>query len=610
MPSQLPEMTPAGVAASNNSSDFKAWSFLKSERYSDLEWREKFYLCTQHDHKLHDFNGNLITNGTRNGQLLVSKSAIYVPISMRRPSSPYRLAKVITNRFTSMLFGHQRWPSIIVHGDEDTQSFCEALIEATGLPAKMIQARNIGGSVGTVGLSWVFRNGHPIVNVHNGKYLAVNEWEDRDRLIPSEVTEIFQYPKSEWDAEKKKVVKQLYWYRRDWTKDEDIGYLPVKVVQNVEPEWEKDEATSAPHGDGVCHFVWIQNIPTVEEDGLHDYDGLEDNFDALDLLQSILTRGMTLNMDPTLVLKMDADMVKRMGVSKGSDNALAVGKDGDASYLELGGQSVTAGISLFETLRKSVLEVAECVITDPDEAAGGQQSAASIAKVYEPMLAKCDVLREQYSLAIKHLLFQMLLSARKHLTEKNPVVTADGTDEVVDHSGDVQTTIAYLVLPPVITVEDDVDEETGQPTGEQTITMDDQKPGEGGTIALEWGAYFAPSPTDQNQLVTALNMASGGKPVMSQQTASEIFSQSFGRNPADEWKRLTSDKQNDAAARMAQMQAGADMAAAGQVGGPDGMPPGSTPKKPNPFAAPKPSPFGKPGGGKPKPKFGGPKPKF
>lgn len=589
-------MPPAAEDA--KTAQINARTILGSERFQDLTYRERFYLCSQHDHKLYDFNGRLIQSGTKTAMLSSEAAPWYVPLTQRRPSSPYRLAKVIVNRFTSLLFGSQRWPSIRVEGDEDTQDFCEALIESTGLAAKMIQARNIGGSVGTVGLSWCFRNGKPIVNVHNGKYLVVSEWEDRDRLIPAVVSEVFQYPKTEWDGEKRKYVKNLYWYRRDWTKEEDIGFYPIKVVPGEEPEWQRDEDQSGKHGDGFCHFVWVQNIPTEEEDGLNDYDGLYDNFDAIDMLLSVLTRGMTLNLDPTLVLKVDPDIIKRVGVKKGSDNALVIGTDGNANYLELGGQSVEAGIKLFNLKRKTCLEVAECVLTDPDEIAAGQTSAAAIAKIYEPMTARCDVLREQYGIALKRLLFQMTTSAIIHLDETVDVVTSDGSDEVIDAEGEVKTAVQYIDLPLKVTSEDEVDD-MGQPTGQTTLTMEPRTPGQGGHVNLQWGPYFQPSPEDQNSLITALNMAVGGKAIMSQKTASELIAASFGRNPAEEYRRLSGDKQADTAANAAAMAQsmgpdGAD-AAGGKVGGDGDLPPGAAPKpKANPFAG------GAPPGGPPK----------
>jgi hypothetical protein len=142
------------------------------------------------------------------------------------------------------------------------------------------------------------------------------------------------------------------------------------------------------------------------------------------------------------------------------------------------------------------------------------------------------------------------------------------------------TAVPVLNLPPKVTVTDEVDDE-GTPTGEKTIDMQPRVPGEGGHVNLEWGPYFQPSPADQNQLITALNMATGGKAILAQQTANEILAASFGRNPAEEWKRLTGDRQAEAAQNAAQMAAGGAFGGdpGGKVDGENDLPPGASPSK-------------------------------
>jgi hypothetical protein len=571
---------------------FSARTILASQRFLDLNAREQFYLCTQHNHKMFDFDGRMISGSRSSVMMESAPNSVYVPLRQRRPSSPYRLGKVIVNRFTSMLFGSQRWPAIRVEGDADTQDFCEALIEASALPAKMIEARNVGGSVGTVGISWIFRNGKPIVSVHNGKYLHVSEWEDRERFITSAVSEVYQYPKTEWSAEKKAYVKNLYWYRRDWTKTADTGYQPCLVVPGQDPEWVKDDNTTSEHNDGFCHFVWIQNLPTDEEDGMPDYDGLYDTFDSLDLLLSVAVKGTVLNLDPTLVLKVDPEIIAAVQrIKKGSDHSLMVGKDGGASYLELTGSGLTAALPLFKLLRQCCLEVAECVITDPDEVAAGQTSAVSIQKIFEPMIAKCDIIREQYGSALKRLLQQMVLSAKMHLDEKGPVQTDDGEAITDEKTGEAIKTVPYLDLPLKVIMTPITDDATGQPNGETDIELVERKPGKGGTVILAWGPYFAPTPQDQSALITALNMATAGVAIMSKQTASELLCTAFDRDPAHEWKRINDDKKAVDSDNANKMAAGGMFGGdpGGKVGHEDALPPGAKPKAP-PFGAPKPPP--------------------
>ncbi len=393
----------------NSGGQFSGMVHVSSERYADMDRRQSYFECTQHDYKRYDFDGRLRRPGPPTSQPLLTPEVAswYVPLAARRPSSPYRLARVIVEAFTTLIFGDGRWPSILVPGDDDMRAFCEALVKATQLPLKMVHARNLGGSMGSVGLSWCFKQGLPRVDVHNAKNIAIVEWADRDALKPGYVVEAYAYPREEWDPAKRRVVKQLMWWRRDWTPDADLVYKEVPYEHGKEPQWEVDEAASVEHGDGVPHFVWVQNLPSDDIDGVPDYDGLYESFDVIDILLSTIARGAILNLDPTMVLKMDPDVVSRFGIKKGSDNALKVGTDGDAHYMELNGAGIEAGIKLFEAKRRSALEVAQCVIPDPNELAASGMSSVAMKVVYAPMLQKGGQLRDTYGPAVCELLEQM-----------------------------------------------------------------------------------------------------------------------------------------------------------------------------------------------------------
>lgn len=521
-------------------SSFRGRSILGSQRYFELDWKGSFYECGQHDKKMFDFDGRVIPAGgvvAMAAQPLISKevAAWYVPLKARRPSSPYRLAKVIVSAFTNMVFGEDRFPQVRVDGDADSQDYLQAIVKVTSLPVRMIRARNLGGGTGTVGLSWCFVNGRPRVQVHNAKYLYVHSWEDRESLIPRHVTEVYQYPKDEWDPERKRYARRLYWHRRDWTRSNDILFKPVLVEPGRDPaeKWEPDLDRSVVHGDGLTHFVWVQNLPSDDIDGLPDYEGLFESFDAIDLLLSVITRGATLNLDPTLVVKTDLAMANTFGLRKGSDNALVVDAQtgGDASYLELAGTSIEAGVKLFEAKRRAILEVAQCVIPDPDEVAAGGTSSVAQKVAYAPMLGKCDVLREQYGTAIQRLLEAMLAVAMSYEKNKRTVV-------VYDEEGKPSEEEVKLDLPARVEKTPILDEETGAPTGEHDVELKERVPGEGGDIDLEWGSYFMPTPADQQGIVTTLSTAVGGAAFMSPQTASELAMTAFGRDPGEEWTRL------------------------------------------------------------------------
>jgi hypothetical protein len=597
-PSEVGSLLPGSALGTSMfaPTQFRGTNVLTCPRFQELDRRQAYYDCTQHDEKKYDFDGRQMTlkgpGAMATIPLLNSQVAPFmVPLAARRPSAPMRLGRVIVNAFTNMVFGTQRFPNVKVEGDADTQDFADQLKRSTALPIKMIRARNIGGSVGTVGLSWCYdRLGRPRVETHNGKYLYVHEWDDREELIPAWVTEVYLYSRDEWDGTKRKFVRNWYWYRRDWNEDEDILFQEVLYKAGQEPAWTPDAANSVTHGDGFCHLTWIQNLPNEEIDGLPDYDTLYEKFDRLDILLSVVTKGAILNLDPTLILKMDREIAIAMGVVKGSDNSMSVGPDGDAEYLELSGTSLEAGIKLMNEMRRWALETAQCIVPDPSDIAAQGVSAVALKAIFAPMLGKCETYREQYGSGMKRMLEQMIEVARLKVGTSVTVYNKDDAGNIVPEERTL-----VVNLPPKVVRKPKLDDQ-GAPAfddagkAQESVEMVARAPGEGGELDLAWPQYFPPTPDDQTKTVTALSTASGGKPIISQQTAVEQVASVYGVEPTEEWARVQKMGAADDDKAAAQAKAfGADGdAAGGKVGEEGGLPPGA----------------------KPKPSFGGSKPPF
>jgi hypothetical protein len=521
-------------------------SFLKSDRWQDMNRRRQFFDCSQHAHKTWNFDGTKYRKFVSQQPLLTQEVApFYVPLSDRRPSSPVRLGKAIVDAFTSMVFGEERWPGMLCQGDSDTQDFATALAKAGDFRTKMVELRNFGGASGAAGMSWCFKDGKPRVEVHDARDLYVHEWRDRGECIPASVSEVYLYPVDEFDPEKAKVVRNTYWYRHDWTADREIAYQPTKWRGDQEPVFVVDQEASVEHGFGEAPFLWVKNTPGTLPDGLPDYHEQYDSLDELDIISSVMGRGTILNLDPTLVLNVDPLLVQRAGVRKGSDNSLIVGKDGDAKYLELAGTSSEAGIKVFGTKRRNILEACQCVIPDPDVVAAAGTSSVAIKAIYQPMLGRSSVLRELYGKPLKRMVEQMLAVAREKMAETVQVqVPDDLQDERGSGSGTTQEATQFIDLPPKI-VEKPGEDDEGNPTPEVQQTEEDLKPGEGESIELGWGEWFPLTPQDRNQAVQALQLAAGGNAVMSQQSAVEEAAVIFGRNPNEEWSRLQTAQKAD-----------------------------------------------------------------
>lgn len=544
--------------------EFSAHSIFTSVRFRMLDRRGAYYACTQHDHRAHDFDGRPMQQGDPmlgSPNLASQPSDVYVPLRERRPSAPYRLPRVITDSFTNLVFGYQRWPTIRSPGDPETERFSRALADAQHLRTLMIRARTIGGSTGTSCLSWRFWRGKPRTQVHNPKYVYVHSWLDRETCEPEHVSEIYKYVRDEWNAESRRFEPVWYWFRRDWTPDADVAFKEIRIETDVEPKWQVNDEETYKHDDGYPHFVWIQNLPSErpeEIDGLPDYEGLYEVFDSIDVLNSVLVRGTILNLDPTLVLKVDPDLVARTGVQKGSENALSVGPNGDAHFMELQGTSVQAGTSLFGKLRETALEVAQCVVPDPNQVGASGTSSVALKVVYAPMLGKADILREQYENGLARLLGQQVRSARR-------LRIGEVIDDV-DQDGAPVRRVAVLALPPVIEERDVTDPATGEPTGEKVREEVELRPGPTENFAFDWGDYFLPTASDQQQTATTLATLATSK-LLSQESGADLAARALRIDPRADWDRIKSEKDAQASTQATMFS---DPGV--PVDGPDGLP--------------------------------------
>lgn len=516
--------------------DWDAAAFLDSQRVKQLQYNRSFFACVQHDAKPWDYNGAASGTGPswmRAGMQSAMAPTMFIPHALRRPSAPIRLLRTVVKRYTAMLFGKHRWPNFKVPGDSQSTDFVNALVKAEKLHAVMSRARNIGGSTGTVGLSWRFFEGKPRVLAHNPCFLDVHAWADREACIPSHVTQCYPIVRQEYDPKTKKTGLIPYWFRRDWTEHADVVFYPVRAdAKGV--FWQVNEEESVEHGDGFCHFVWIQNAPPDDDDsidGMPDYHGVDESSLTLDVLNSVNVTGTLKNLDPTLVLKVEQKRIN--SVRKGSDNALLVGESGGASYLELPGQAATAGATLVASQRKFILETCECVIPDPDELTAAGMSSVAIQELYSPMTSQTDVLRVSYGTGIERLIEQQVASYRRTVDTRDPE-TGEKADLVeVGEDGEEIQIEHVLDLPPKVVEEEGED-------GTRSISLEPVSlgPSERVDVELEWPPYFEQSANEVQAEAGAMVAANGGKPVMSQQTAVERFARAIGIDPVEEWRRV------------------------------------------------------------------------
>jgi hypothetical protein len=551
-----------GLSPEHLSGAYDANEIHFGERARELDYRSGFYFAKLHDWKPFDMNGVPISGGQprafpgSQGFMAAAGEPRFVPISQRRPNAPYRLPRTIVKAFTGMLFGLNRWPQIR-SDDPDTQAFCEAVVKAADVRNRFQRGRNLGGAAGVCGFSWHFREGRPVVRVHHGRYVQALEWSDPDELEPAHVTELYISTAVRVTDEGRPERYQV-WVRRDWTEVADVVFKPQEVTGQNPGEWVVDEDRSYAHGDGFCHFVWATNFPNDEDpsavDGQPDYAELYEQMDTLDGTNSILVRGVTKNLDPTLVIKRESPE-QVQAVRKGSENAIVTDLQGDAKYLTLESGVVDVGERLVELQRRQVLEVAQCIVADPDKVAAAGTSSLTMKLVYAPMISATDLLRESYGKALVRLLEQILRSARRLLAQGGKqedgghAEDAAGNDQTFDQQDlppeeQEPEVVEYYVDLPKRTVTEEVLGPDGLPTGETRSNQVDQSPGNG-KVELEWGEYFPPTSDDKQKTLVTYSTASGAKPVISQRTAVEATAALMNKDATEEWQRVTDEAKRE-----------------------------------------------------------------
>lgn len=587
--------------------EYGAHAMMSSARRAELEYRASFYKCTSHDHKTHDINGLPCASGRHSmTQPLLSQNAAtpsyFIPMNNRRPNNPYRIGRKMVGAFTGMLFSHGRWPQMRSK-DPETQFWAEAVVKASNLQQAFIRARNTGGSCGVVGISWGWVDGRPRVKLHEGKHIECLRWCEEDDRDPEHVTELYKIQKTRRNPRTQKLESVDFWHRRDWTLDADIVFHDIEVTED-EPDWESaiDKERTFVHGHGRIHFEWICNMPDDDlesNDGQPDYPEVYEQMNTLDLTNSVVVMGNARNLDPTLVLGVEPELLNSGVVRKGSDNALAVGQGGTADYLTLAKEAVDAGMTLVDKSADQILKTCDCVLTDPDKLAASGMSSVALKIIYAPMIAKCDVQRAQYGRAIERIVDGLTDFARLHLPDPNvpnQKVTVPEYDVEMDDEGNpveqydedgnpiepepIEQPVEFFFNLPARQEVRPTTNLDGTP-GEDVVVDVPVQPG-AGELSLEWGEYFKPTADDIQKSTQSLATAAGGKPIVSQKTAVELTANLFNRDPSQEWKDV---QQETEGARQHELAAANGMFPGGGVSMPSLENPGSQPP-PEPEASP------------------------
>jgi len=473
-----------------------------------------------------------------------------MPIKFRRPSAPYPLVRVIVDRFTGLLFSEKRHPTLKVESDPDTEAYLGALVDSGRLWALMLLARQYGGAMGSACVGFQFVEGRIVIEVHDPRWVQPT-FADRMTHKLKSIEKRYMYPVEQRDAAGV-WREEAYWYRRIIDEEKDVLFNPVPVGDGDEPDWAAVGSTVVEHGLGFCPVVWAQNLPVQDDvDGDPDCHGVYEMIAAIDALIAQANKGIVANCDPTLSLITDAEM---SDVKKGSDNAIKLPTGSSSSYIEISGSGPKAALDLAGQLRGFTLESAQCVLERPDMS---RSTATEIERAFSSMLAKADVLREQYGQKLVLVLAEMMLAAVQKLKETKTTDPLTG-----------ETVRAGVILPKRKVI----DPETGE------TSYVEPKLGKGGSVSIQWPHYFEPLLSDV-ELATRAAIAARTGGVLDLDHAVQFVAEYYDVEDVQALiARLKSEAQGQQQAMM--QQAMGMLGGEGVPGGPEQYPEEQYPEEP------------------------------
>ena len=524
-----------------------------STRFRVLDRLDAFARCAEYDHQTTDWNG-------RQADALetISPSAVLpygytqpalgdTSIRERRPTAPARLVPTIIGRFSDLLFSENKIPWLSVEGDEDADDFVRAVFDTFGFWVKFYEARGYGGAMGSSLLMTSLQNGRFKLRPFSPKVVQDIVWEDRDQLIPAGVLIQYETIKSYevLDERSRRPTGEIrevpFCYRRIIDEERDIVFKEKEMGDDGKPpqEMEIDQRASVMHGLGRFPGCWVQNLPRSDViDGEPDAEGIFQMVDSADRLNSQANFALMANMDPTLILSRDPKMRKMGGggsIKKGSRDAIDVGLQGSANYLEFGAAAIGAARELAKDFRQQALDKSACILPGQEEQAAAQ-SAKAIEYRFAPMLSKAGRLRTQWGAAVKTIAEIVLELSRKWGKPESYAVNARPT---------------FALPHRVIEMDADPDNPDVEPIRTERI----RHPGKGGTVVLEWGDYFAPTPADTQQEVTTLVAAKEGG-LIDQETAIKRAAPHFGVRDTRTLYRKVQEEAAEKDRKQADMMAG------------------------------------------------------
>lgn len=569
----------------------RVFRIQETARAQTLRWKSSFCDGRQHDHKDTSWTGKSRQPGmTWLRERLVPlgyQATSEVPYEDRRPSTPIPMARQVTARFTDMLMGDRRKPTIHVPGDVKTEAFLAAVFRKSDAWDTLASVRDGCGACGSSAMVPALDDGRPTTRRLRAEDLWVAEWAQTDRWVPKLVFWQRLVEDTIADAATGKLLAKRMWRTKAWDEIYEYTYEDVPEEFGQAPkEFDLKANTEIPlkgmveHGAGRCPVVWVQNTRDTESpEGEPDNEGVYELADTIDKLASMLARGAIANIDPTLHIADDERHARRHGtVRKGWGNVIRTSEKGKVNLIQITEGSFKVGWMTLEKFRQSYLQTVRCVIVDP-ETAGKYQSGEAQSMLWRAMEGACDRKRTPLTDAVRQLCEIWIALAERfgvgNETDPEtggillPPLMLAFCDAVRRGYAEEPEPVDYEALAAgsgLYGSEDSVERDEVTPDRQKAINEAIEEAeeeyeammakvlpytheiGEGRAVDVVWGPYHDPTPMQTREFATMLGIATGQKQVLSSGTATGLMVRHLGLgSPEEEIEKIKSEKEANVA---------------------------------------------------------------
>jgi hypothetical protein len=325
------------------------------------------------------------------------------PVRKRKPFLRVPLPKLLASRVSARLTGSEVFPEISIEDDPESEYYFKLVQRTSIVQAAMVSASKSLTVNGSVFVRFFVVGNKFMVEHYNSNY-CYPEFDAAGELAAVRVQYVFT-DNSDLDAYGKPKRK---WFRAEFGSVVDVLFDNPEYDQDSEPLFQVVQQIE--HGLGFVQGEWFKtgNLPNTD-DGPSIMEDMIPFLDAMNYSLSLSQESTDYNTAPQLGIKgMDEDEIDTL--IRSNAKAWAMGREGDARFIESNLGGVETSINLRDKNRQVIQDVTRVILLDPEKIAGSAQSGKAMEILHGPMVELINELRPQFGLHLKSLIMKMAIA--------------------------------------------------------------------------------------------------------------------------------------------------------------------------------------------------------